>query len=157
MTIVLGIIGSFVGGFLGFLIFQHDPMDGFFQPAGIIGSIIGAIIVLLIYVCVAGRDAPDSTFLVVLHRPVADRSEEAEVGKFIYGPMANSFDVDDRTLAHLRVVIMNKLRRSESFMFDLTMSDGSGSRSFWMGPSIPIQFQFFGGRNPRINRAGSKS
>jgi len=54
MTIVLGIIGSFVGGFLGFLIFQHDPMDGFFQPAGIIGSIIGAIIVLLIYTRVAG-------------------------------------------------------------------------------------------------------
>lgn len=55
MTIVLGIIGSFVGGFLGFLIFQHDPMDGFLQPAGIIGSIIGAIIVLLIYTRVAGR------------------------------------------------------------------------------------------------------
>jgi uncharacterized membrane protein YeaQ/YmgE (transglycosylase-associated protein family) len=29
-------------------------MDGFFQPAGIIGSIIGAIIVLLIYVKVGG-------------------------------------------------------------------------------------------------------
>ena len=55
MTIVLGIIGSFVGGFLGFLIFQHDPMDGFFQPAGIIGSIIGAIIVLLVYIRVSGR------------------------------------------------------------------------------------------------------
>lgn len=55
MTIVLGIVGSFVGGFLGFLIFQHDPMDGFFQPAGIIGSIIGAIIMLLIYTRVAGR------------------------------------------------------------------------------------------------------
>jgi uncharacterized membrane protein YeaQ/YmgE (transglycosylase-associated protein family) len=54
MTIVLGIIGSFVGGFLGFLIFQHDPMDGFFQPAGIIGSIIGAIIVLLVYTRFAG-------------------------------------------------------------------------------------------------------
>ena len=54
MTIVLGIIGSFVGGFLGFLIFQHDPMDGFFQPAGIIGSIIGAIIVLFLYVRFAG-------------------------------------------------------------------------------------------------------
>ena len=25
MTIVLGIVGSFVGGFLGYLIFQHDP------------------------------------------------------------------------------------------------------------------------------------
>ena len=55
MTILLGIIGSFVGGFLGFLLFQHDPMDGFFQPAGIIGSIIGAIIVLLIYIRVSGR------------------------------------------------------------------------------------------------------
>jgi uncharacterized membrane protein YeaQ/YmgE (transglycosylase-associated protein family) len=54
-TIVLGIIGSFVGGFLGFLIFQHDPNDGFFQPAGIIGSIIGAIIVLLIWMSIRGR------------------------------------------------------------------------------------------------------
>ncbi|QOD43542.1 GlsB/YeaQ/YmgE family stress response membrane protein [Clavibacter zhangzhiyongii] len=54
-TILLGIVGSFVGGFLGFLIFQHDVMDGFLQPAGIIGSIIGAIIVLLIYVKVGGR------------------------------------------------------------------------------------------------------
>lgn len=57
MTIVLGIVGSFVGGFLGFLIFQHDPMDGFLQPAGIIGSIIGAIIVLLVYTRFAGRSA----------------------------------------------------------------------------------------------------
>ncbi len=55
MTLVLGVIGSFVGGFLGFLIFQHDPMDGFFQPAGIIGSVIGAIIVLFIYTRVTGR------------------------------------------------------------------------------------------------------
>jgi uncharacterized membrane protein YeaQ/YmgE (transglycosylase-associated protein family) len=54
MTILLGIIGSFVGGFLGFLLFQHDAMEGFFQPAGIIGSIIGAIIVLLVYVKVGG-------------------------------------------------------------------------------------------------------
>jgi uncharacterized membrane protein YeaQ/YmgE (transglycosylase-associated protein family) len=30
-------------------------MDGFFQPAGIIGSIIGAIIVLFIYLRVTGR------------------------------------------------------------------------------------------------------
>jgi uncharacterized membrane protein YeaQ/YmgE (transglycosylase-associated protein family) len=58
MTILLGIVGSFVGGFLGFLIFQRDPMDGFFQPAGIIGSIIGAIIVLVIYLRVGrGRVA----------------------------------------------------------------------------------------------------
>jgi len=57
MTILLGIVGSFVGGFLGFLIFQRDPMDGFFQPAGIIGSVIGAIIVLFLYTRFAGRTA----------------------------------------------------------------------------------------------------
>ncbi|WP_460775122.1 GlsB/YeaQ/YmgE family stress response membrane protein [Microbacterium sp. GXF7504] len=50
MTIVLGIVGSFVGGFLGFLLFGSDPNGGFLQPSGILGSIIGAIIVLAIYV-----------------------------------------------------------------------------------------------------------
>ena len=55
LTIVLGIVGSFVGGFLGFLIFGSDPNGGFLQPAGIIGSIIGAIIVLGIYVAVSRR------------------------------------------------------------------------------------------------------
>ena len=55
MTLVLGIIGSFVGGFLGYLLFHKDSQDGFFQPAGIIGSIIGAVIVLLIYLGVSGR------------------------------------------------------------------------------------------------------
>ena len=50
MTILLGIVGSFVGGFLGYLLFGNSSGGGgggFLQPAGIIGSIIGAIIVLL--------------------------------------------------------------------------------------------------------------
>ena len=53
-TIVLGVVGSFVGGFLGYLIFHKDAGGGFLQPAGIIGSVIGAIIVLLVYLR-AGR------------------------------------------------------------------------------------------------------
>jgi len=57
MTIVLGVVGSFVGGFLGFLIFGKDSAQGFLQPAGIIGSIIGAVIVLVIWLKVGGRNS----------------------------------------------------------------------------------------------------
>jgi uncharacterized membrane protein YeaQ/YmgE (transglycosylase-associated protein family) len=48
-TILLGIVGSFIGGFLGYVLFHHDKSQGALQPAGIIGSIIGAVIALLIY------------------------------------------------------------------------------------------------------------
>ena len=54
-TIVLGIVGSFIGGFLGYLIFGEDFDEGAFQPAGFIGSLVGAIIALLIYRAVTGR------------------------------------------------------------------------------------------------------
>ena len=54
-TIVLGIVGSFVGGFLGYLLFGKDSSQGALQPSGIIGSIIGAIVVLLIYRATARR------------------------------------------------------------------------------------------------------
>ena len=57
MTIVLGIVGSFVGGFLGYLIFHKDAQDGFFQPSGVVGSIIGAIIVLLVWTHFGARSA----------------------------------------------------------------------------------------------------
>ena len=48
-TIGIGVVGSFVGGFLGYLLFRSDRTAGFFQPSGIFGSIIGAIIVLLLW------------------------------------------------------------------------------------------------------------
>ena len=54
-TIGVGIVGSFIGGFLGYLIFGKDSTDGFFQPSGIIGSIIGSVIVLLLYTRFAGK------------------------------------------------------------------------------------------------------
>jgi uncharacterized membrane protein YeaQ/YmgE (transglycosylase-associated protein family) len=56
-TIVLGIVGSFIGGFLGYLLFHKDGDQGFFQPSGIIGSIIGAVIALLIWQRVGNRSA----------------------------------------------------------------------------------------------------
>ena len=53
-TIVLGIVGSFIGGFLGYVLFHKDGQDGFFQPAGLLGSIIGAVIALLIWERMSG-------------------------------------------------------------------------------------------------------
>jgi len=60
-TIVVGIIGSFVGGFLGYVLFNKDLGEGALQPSGIIGSIIGAILVLLIWRNVGGRSHGRST------------------------------------------------------------------------------------------------
>jgi uncharacterized membrane protein YeaQ/YmgE (transglycosylase-associated protein family) len=56
-TLVLGIVGSFVGGFLGYVIFGEDLDQGAIQPAGIFGSIVGAIIALLIWRGTWGRRA----------------------------------------------------------------------------------------------------
>jgi len=45
LTIILGIAGSLVAGYLGSAIGWYEPGEG----AGWIGSIVGAIIVLFIY------------------------------------------------------------------------------------------------------------
>ena len=47
-TVVLGILGSLVGGFIGTLI--SKPREGSkFHPAGFFMSVIGAIVLLLIW------------------------------------------------------------------------------------------------------------
>jgi len=48
-TVLVGLVGSFVGGFLGYALFGKDSDEGAFQPSGLIGSVLGAVIVLLIY------------------------------------------------------------------------------------------------------------
>jgi uncharacterized membrane protein YeaQ/YmgE (transglycosylase-associated protein family) len=47
-TVVLGIVGSFVGGFLQNLIEYHHLSIHSFHPVGLIGSIIGALVLLLL-------------------------------------------------------------------------------------------------------------
>ena len=53
MTIVLGVVGSLVGNLLGSLIFEPHEFE--IGTSGIIGSILGAIVVLGVYVAVSGR------------------------------------------------------------------------------------------------------
>ena len=55
MTILLGIVGSFVGGFLGALLFGRDALEGLLQASGILGSIVGAVLALVIYNAVSGK------------------------------------------------------------------------------------------------------
>jgi len=49
-TILFGIAGSFVGGFLAHILFGSG--DSLIQPASWIGSIIGAVLVLMVYLLI---------------------------------------------------------------------------------------------------------
>jgi uncharacterized membrane protein YeaQ/YmgE (transglycosylase-associated protein family) len=49
MTMLLGLIGSIVGGFVSSLIFGYDPVDPGFHPGGLIMSTLGAIVALALY------------------------------------------------------------------------------------------------------------
>jgi len=51
LTTILGIVGAFVATYLGQAFGWYGPGQG----AGLIGAVVGAIIVLLVYGMVAGR------------------------------------------------------------------------------------------------------
>jgi uncharacterized membrane protein YeaQ/YmgE (transglycosylase-associated protein family) len=51
LTTILGIVGAFVATFLGQALGWYRPGEG----AGLLGAVVGAIVVLLIYGFVAGR------------------------------------------------------------------------------------------------------
>ena len=58
--------------------------------------------------------------------------------------------IEDRVLAHLQVVVVNKLRRREAFAF--TWNDGGRSTVCWLHPSIALEFVYSGNRQPLLNR-----
>lgn len=75
------------------------------------------------------------------------------MGYLLYGS-ASEYEFDDRTLAHLKVVIVSRLRQQESFLLSWTTdaSAGSGRVSVWIAPSLPLQFRFSGSRPPTLNK-----
>ncbi|WP_233195045.1 MULTISPECIES: ATP-dependent DNA ligase [Cryobacterium] len=56
-------------------------------------------------------------------------------------------------LAHLQLVIVQKLRHGESFLLSWrdTTVIGDGRSSAWLNPAIPLYFKFAGDHAPTIN------
>jgi hypothetical protein len=74
------------------------------------------------------------------------------VGKLIYGTI--DVDIEDRLLAHLQIVIVNKLRRGEPLLMSWldSPSIGDGRSAVWLNPNITLYFKFAGSRSPQIDR-----
>lgn len=66
------------------------------------------------------------------------------MGSFYYGSSDSAINIEDRALAHLKVVISTKLRRQESFTLSWKHHDDDavGRSTLWLHPSIPLRFVF---------------
>ncbi|MCX6502004.1 MAG: hypothetical protein NT132_06300 [Microbacterium sp.] len=66
------------------------------------------------------------------------------MGTIYYGGTSSPINIDDRALAHLKVVIATKLRRGESFTLSWRHTDDQprGRSTVWLHPSIPLRFVF---------------
>lgn len=75
------------------------------------------------------------------------------MGYIQYGGAAEAIHIEDRALAHLKVVIATKLRRNESFTLSWRHPDGDqeGRSTIWLHPSIPLRFTFDEPEAPRLN------
>jgi hypothetical protein len=66
------------------------------------------------------------------------------MGTIYYGGSATPIHIEDRALAHLKVVIATKLRRNESFTvsWQHPADQPRGRSTLWLHPSIPLRFVF---------------
>ncbi|OCG74200.1 hypothetical protein [Microbacterium sediminis] len=76
------------------------------------------------------------------------------MGLFIYDNADPPIRIDDRTLWHLRAVILTKLRRNETFSVSWAHPEGdeAGYTTIWLHPSIPLRFLFDSSERPELNR-----
>ena len=77
------------------------------------------------------------------------------MGTIYYGGSATPIHIDDRALAHLKVVIATKLRRSESFTVTWQHPEDQprGRSTIWLHPSIPLRFVFDDPEPTELSRA----
>lgn len=76
------------------------------------------------------------------------------MGTVYYGGSATPIYIEDRALAHLKIVIATKLRRGESFTVSWDHPDGQepGRTTLWLHPSIPLRFVFDEAGSPKLSR-----
>ncbi|CAL9636998.1 GlsB/YeaQ/YmgE family stress response membrane protein [Streptomyces griseomycini] len=55
ITMLIGIAGGLLGGWLGKVIFGVDSIDGFFDLSTWIAAIVGSVILLLLYRLITGN------------------------------------------------------------------------------------------------------
>jgi hypothetical protein len=76
------------------------------------------------------------------------------MGTLYYGAARTALSVDDRLLAHLKVVITSKMRRNESFLlsWDEPVEAGSGRGSVFVHPNCDLVYRFDGSRPPELDQ-----
>lgn len=64
-------------------------------------------------------------------------------------------EFDDRTLAHLQIVIVSRIRRRESVLIGWhdAFADGDGRTAMWISAALPVRFEFTASKLPEIDRA----
>jgi len=75
------------------------------------------------------------------------------VGRFTYQGSV-SVEIEDRALAHLQVVVLDKLRRNESFAFTWrdVASVGDGRTTVWVNAASSLVFKYHGSRSPQLSQ-----
>ena len=66
------------------------------------------------------------------------------MAKLFYGTTTEPIRIDDRILAHVKVVAATKLRRGESFTLSWVhgADEPAGRSTIWLQPAIPLRFVF---------------
>lgn len=76
------------------------------------------------------------------------------MGTLYYGDSGTPIGIEDRALAHVKVAVVTKLRRGESFTLSWPHTDDQprGRSTLWLHPSIPLRFVFDEPEAPELSR-----
>ncbi len=75
------------------------------------------------------------------------------MGRLVYGARGVRIEMDDLLLAHLQVLTIAKLRRSEPFVLSWveTIDGVDGSRSIWLTQDVELLWEYEGIRPTKLD------